>query len=247
MTYYRVVFNSVFLILLCAASPAYGAPIVYLSSDPIGVATPPDPADTLLVRPGETGTLNLFALPDVRMAEIRVNLANMGSAIEFTGANVLNSNDRWAFTADRIIQPQEIRSIGGGAIQGLSGNGIGPDSPNPGFDPTSGYLIATISFASTHNLGGASELFIKAERASDWEGNPLDMHFGGPNHALTPGYLTDATDSLLDFRIRVVPEPCAAALGGLAFLGLTAFAMQRRSRSSQHRCVAATAENVKCL
>jgi hypothetical protein len=211
------VVNTLFWILLCAASSTEGAPIIYLSNDPIGVATPPDPTDTLLVHPGVTGMLNLFAMPDVRMDEIRVHVANTDNAIEFTDLNVLNPNNRWALIGGpQVIQPQEIRNIGGAAIPGVFGNGIGPGSPDPGFDSTSGYLIASLSFVATPNPGATSELFIKAERAVSWDGNLLDVHLGGPNHALTPGNVIDATDSLLDFRIRVVPEPPSATLAIVA-------------------------------
>jgi hypothetical protein len=226
----RYIVNNLFWILLCAASSTEGAPIIYLSSDPIGVATPPDPSDTLLVQPGVSGMLNLFAMPDVRMDEVRVHVANVGNAIELTDVDVLNPNDRWALIGGpQVIQSQEIRNIGGAAIPGVFGNGIGPDSPDPGFNSTSGYLIATLSFAATPSLGSTSELFIKAERAVSWDGNLLDVHLGGPNHALTPGNVPDATDSLLDFRIRVVPEPYSAvlAVGGIALLVANRLARRR--------------------
>ncbi len=215
--------------LAWASSGAYGEPVFYLSADPIGVATPPDPTDTLLVQSNVGGTLNLYVMTDVRMSEIRVHVTNVGSAIEFTGLHVANENLRWTFVAVPTVVPDEIRNIGGGAIPGVSGNGVGPASPDPGFDPTSGYLIATLNYAATDNLGTTSDLFIKSERAYDWDGNLLAVRFGGPNHDLTPGNAIGATDALLDFRIRVVPEPGSMVLAGLASLGLATVMHRRHS------------------
>ena len=181
------VFAFVLCAMACASSAAYGEPIFYLSADPIGVATPPDPADTLVVPRNAVGTLNLFVMTDVRMSEIRVHLTNVGSAIEFTDLDVLYENNRWSFLGGpQVITPHEILNIGGGAIPEVSGNGVGPGSLDPGFDPTSGYLIATLAYSATENLGAISNLFIKSERAYDWDGNLLAVRFGGPNHDLPP-------------------------------------------------------------
>jgi hypothetical protein len=240
----RYVVNSLPWILLCLAAPADGAPIIYLSSDPIGVATPPDPSDSLLVQAGASGILNLFVMPDVRMDEVRFHVANMGSAIELTDLDVLNPNNRWALIGGpQVIQPQEIRNIGGAAVPGVFGNGIGPGSPDPGFDSTSGYLIATLNFLATANRGATSELFIKAERAVSWDGNLLDVHLGGPNHPLTPGNVINATDCLLDFRIQVVPEPCSAAL---ALVGLLCWPRFVFRGGGERRRIARNSNDFRC-
>jgi hypothetical protein len=215
MTRYQKTLMFVVIVLRCAASTVRGAPIFYLSNDPIGVATPPDPTDTHFVQPADEGVINLFVTTDVRLSSIRLNVTNTGSGIEFTDLDVLNPNNRWVFIGGpQVIQSHQILDIGGGAIPGLSGNGVGPGSPDPGFNPTSGYLIATLGYSATENVGGTSELFIKigTGAVSDWEGNPPAVRLGGPNHDLTPGGVPLVTDSLLDFRIRVVPEPCSTVL-----------------------------------
>jgi hypothetical protein len=234
MTRCRKLCAFVLCAFVCPVCSIYAEPVFYLSADPIGVATPPDPADTLLVQRNAPSSLNIFVMTDVRMSRISLDVMNMGGAIEFNSLNVLNENHRWLILNEpQIVEPDEIRNIGGGALPGISGNGIGPGSPDPGLDPTSGYLIATLGYTATNNLGATSELFMKigVNIMSDWDGNSPAVRLGGPNHDLTPGDVWLATDSLLDYRIRVVPEPGSIVLAALASISAAALVRRRLASS----------------
>jgi hypothetical protein len=218
-------------LLACVRAPLFGEPIFYLSANPIGVATRPEPDDTLFVQPGAEGILNLFVMTDVLLDNIGLDVLTTGGAIEFTGAIVFNdvnhpSGPRWSFTRQGIVQADQITTIGGAAVLGFGANGIGPGSPDPGLDPTSGYLLATLDYVATANRGATSELFMQVGVNLITDG---PVRLGGPNHEAVPGDVAGATDNLLDFRIRVIPEPGSIALAILEWLGVETFGYRRRS------------------
>jgi hypothetical protein len=225
-------------LLACAASPLRGEPIFYLSADPIGMATPPEPSDTLLIQRGDSGILNLFVMTDVRLSNISLNVRNIGDAITLIGADVPNEDGpngpRWTALREGTIQPDGLNSIGGSAVVSPQGgaSGIGPDSLDPGFDPVSGYLLATLNYTAANIRGATSELFMQvgSSNVNQWPNGStsISVRLGGPNHDLVSGDVPGATDSLLDFRIRVVPEPGSITLAILGSLGVVTFAYRRR-------------------
>jgi hypothetical protein len=209
--------------LVGAAVVARGDAVFYLSADPIGVATPPTPVDTLFVQPGASGVLNLFVMTDVRLSLISLDVVNDGGAIAFTGFNVLNPSDRWAFLdGPGSAHPDLLSHIGGVAIPDFLGSGIGPGSPDPGFDATSGYRIATLHYTATATPGTVSELYLRIGQngVSDWEVNYPNVRLGGHDHPSLVGSDIGVTDDRFDLRIQVVPEPANGLPAGIAVAGL---------------------------
>jgi hypothetical protein len=189
-----------------SAAPSLSAPIFYLSDQPLGVATPGIfqksiySSEPLPI----TGQLGIYAIPDVRLSGVSLDLVEVGGLIKFTGAAVNNPGGRWTFLDGPLtVSDSEIKSMGGGAIPLVSGNGIGPGSPELP-DPTSGYLIATVSYEVT-GVTWESELFLKvgSNLMADFVGNSPPVIFG-PGSPPTPGDVPGATDNQYDGRFGFV-------------------------------------------
>jgi hypothetical protein len=117
------------------------------------------------------GTLHLWANSDVRLSGVSFDLVEVGGAIKFTDLNVPNPAGpppRWLI----LDGPQEITNsavnhIGGAAIPGLFGNGVGTGS-------TAGanVLIASVNYMVTNASGGSGlRLRVGGNGIADFNGN----------------------------------------------------------------------------
>jgi len=196
---------AVVVTLATVVPSAMAVPIFYLSTDPLGVASPGIPNTTIPAN--STGTINIFATSDVRLSGISLNLVANGSAMTFTGASVNNPNSRWTIVESPVVAAQSVLSIGGGAIPFVSGNGIGPDSPEAP-NGVSGYLLGSVNYTASATAGAMSELFIQVggNTIADWDGNSPSVIFG-PGSPGTPGDVVGGTDTLFDAKFTIQGAP----------------------------------------
>ena len=168
------------LIAVSMISPAgvYAAPLFYLSDQPLGIA---QPGMFSLNNPvsGATGQLNIYAMTDVRLSGVSLDLSTTGGGIKFSGLNVVNDGRWWILDGPQMIEDSKIKSIGGGAIPGMSGNGIGPsDFVDASFHTTSGYLMATVDYEVVDaSLSSNFELKVGYNTIADWQGDSPMVHF----------------------------------------------------------------------
>jgi hypothetical protein len=142
---------------LAWATPAPAVPVFYLDTSATGPQTP-----ALLnlsgVASNSTGTLHIWVTSDVRLAGVSLDLVETGNGIKFTGVNVPNPNgppQRWAFLdGPQIVTDSAVTNIGGAAIPGLAGNGVGAGS-------TAGanVLIASVNYIAY--VGGTANLQLR--------------------------------------------------------------------------------------
>src|SRR5262245_32213165 len=102
------------------ASTSYSAPMFYISDQPLGLAQPSDMLsfDPLASTAREFG---IYAITDERLAGVSLDLLESGGGIKFTGIDIINDDNRWAFLDGPLtIGDSAITSIGGVAIPTLS-------------------------------------------------------------------------------------------------------------------------------
>jgi len=194
-------------ILIGMTSISVAAPIFYLDVAPNGLATDVLGPQQLIIPANSTGTVNIYAKPDVRLSGVSLNLAAVGGSVTFTGASVNNPSSRWTFAEIPIVTPTLVSRIGGGAIPFVSGNGIGPDSPEAP-NAVSGYLLGSVDYMA--GASGVTDLFLQVggNTIADWDGNNPQVVFGPPSPP-TDGGNPGATDNLFDMRLTIqsVPPP----------------------------------------
>jgi hypothetical protein len=138
-------------------SVAKAAPLFYLSqAADAASATAGLLNKWQLPGPGATGVVNIFADSDVRLSGVSLNVIATGNAIKLTGpVTVPNPATRWfALDAPQTITDGKILHIGGAAINGLSGEGIGGNSPQ-------GARVLLASFGFQVLGGGVSNLLLQ--------------------------------------------------------------------------------------
>jgi hypothetical protein len=181
------------LALFCAAIshelPVHAAPVFYLSTQTSG-ATPGllDLTGPNAVAPNSTGTLNIWTTSDVRLAGVSLDLVETGGAIKFQGPidvpNPAGPPPRWAFLdGPQVIANSSVTSIGGAAIPGLSGDGIGAGS-------TAGanVLVASVPYTALANGTSQLQLRVGANGISDYNtGAFAQVRFGTDSAALVNG------------------------------------------------------------
>jgi hypothetical protein len=186
---YRVV--AFWLVVFSIGSPAAlsAAPLFYLSDQPLGLA---QPGMFSLSNPvsGTTGQLNIYAMADVRLSGVSLDLLSTGGGIRFSGLDVVNDGRWMILDGPQVIEDSKIASIGGGAVPGVNGTGIGPgDFTDANFHPTSGYLLATVDYEVLDAAAPASfELRAGNNTIADWQGESPLVHFGDYSHPAVPGY-----------------------------------------------------------
>jgi hypothetical protein len=179
------------LVVVSIGSPAAlnAAPLFYLSDQPLGLAQPGmfslnSPAS------GAAGQLNIYAMTDVRLAGVSLDLLTSGGGIRFSGLDVVNDGRWMILDGPQVIEDSKITSIGGGAVPGVNGTGIGPgDFVDANFHPTSGYLLATVDYEVIDAAVSASfELRAGNNTIADWQGESPLVHFGVWSQPAVPGY-----------------------------------------------------------
>jgi PEP-CTERM motif len=197
--------------VVLAAAAVQAAPIFWVSED--ALATSPSNIFTRIY-PGATGKLNVFANTDVRLSGVSLDLVETGGFIRFTGAQLVNPNNRWPIPGLPTVSDSSVLSLSGGAIPNVVGGGIGPGSPDPG----PGILFATVDYAAELH-SGVSHLQLRVGDLviADWEGNNPMVAFGeGP--ANIPGGVPGGAGPV--GIILYIPEPATLSLIGLAIVGL---------------------------
>jgi hypothetical protein len=161
---------------VCAAfacvSPVAAVPVFYVSTQDSGAV--PEPVSVAGVPFGSTGTLHIWARSDVRLSGVSLDLIETGGAIKFTGLDVPNPNDRWAFVdGPQIVTNSAVNNIGGVAIPLVHGRGIGPGS----LEETD-VLLASVNYLATG--GGTLQLALRvgSNGISDFDGNASPLRFG---------------------------------------------------------------------
>lgn len=172
-----------------ALSPTVpAAPLFYLSDQPLGLA---QPGTFSLDNPADAGgqLLYIYGMTDERLSGVSLDLSASGGGIEFSGLNVVNDGRWWMLDGPQVVEHLRISSIGGGAIPGLSGNGIGPgDFVDPNYHPSSGYLLATVEYNVVDASGPLNfELTVGQNAIADWNGNIPMVHLGDPLLPAVPG------------------------------------------------------------
>ena len=123
----RVPFAAAMCIALAYVTAAHAVPVFYVSTQDAGAV--PGLFDLTGVPYSSTGTIHIWARSDVRLSGVSLDLIETGGAIKFTGFEIPNPNDRWAFVdGPQIVTNSAVTNIGGAAFPLIAGHGIGPGS-----------------------------------------------------------------------------------------------------------------------
>lgn len=212
------------------ASLANAAPIFYLDTATDSASAPASGLVNQHVAGLSTnGSVNIFANSDVQLAGVSLDLVATGGHIKFTGVNVANPSagspaaNRWfALDGPQVVSDQSITSIGGAAIPGLSGNGIGQGSAEG-----AKVLLATVNF--TTMSGGTDNLQLKigTNTVAGWDGSFPTVFFGTQQGTGVDGGIPGGAGAVGTITVDV-PEPATLSLFGLAMVG--GFGAFRRRR-----------------
>jgi hypothetical protein len=172
------------LTLVCTATcaaPVHAVPVFYLSTQSTGAS--PGLLNLINVTPNTMGTLHIWVGSDVRLSGVSLDLVETGGAIKFTGLDVPNPNRRWVI----LDGPQEITNsavnhIGGAAIPGFSGNGIGQGSPEG-----ANVLLASVNYMTLNDATSQISLRVGHFLITDWTGITPLVKFGSPTAPDVPG------------------------------------------------------------
>jgi len=207
------------------ASSAIAAPIFYVSTSNSASAVPGNAAITGAA--GSSGTLNIWANSDIRLSGVSLDvLSSNTAALKFTSPLVVNGQGTaWAFLdGPQSVTDAAAQHIGGGAVPGSSGNGIGAGSPT-GND----FLLGSVGYVL--GAGGTSDLSLRiaSNEVVDWDGNYPTLHFGSGQGQSFTGDFAANKSAVVGAAVvgGVIPEPATMSLIGLAFVGGLGLARRR--------------------
>lgn len=206
----RVLFS--FAAVLVLASAVNAAPLFYLSTAADAASATPGLLDAQAL-PASNGSFHIIADSDVRLAGVSLNVVNTGGAINLTGVTVLNPATRWfALDGPQTTANDKISSVGGAAIPGLSGEGIGGASPQG-----AKVILATVNYTALAGGIANLQLEVGTNTVADWDGGFPTIFFGTQSGAGVNGGIPGGSGAV--GQIEVIPEPATFALVGLALLG----------------------------
>jgi hypothetical protein len=139
------------------------------------------------VAPNSMGTLHIWTTTDVRLSGISLNLVETGGGIKFMGPmDVPNPNTRWAF----LDGPQEVTNsaanhIGGAAIPGAVGDGVGPGTANAANG--NNVLIGSIPYMALGSGTSQLQLQVGGNGIADFTGAFAQVKFGTDSAANVAG------------------------------------------------------------
>jgi hypothetical protein len=224
---HRYIWLCVFVVVYFFYAPvSYAQITVWLSNN----ATFTDLDITTAAPPGTTGTFDIWVKTQETepFHSVSVDLMSMGSAIELTGADIVIGRGRFGVLTEPNVASDGsiITDISAIALPFQGGTGIGPEVP---VDDTNleAYRFATIHYRIAGQ--GISELqlkvgglFIGCQCSSPYTG----LHLG-IDDPFTDNVLKGGTDTIIDGRIRVVPEPQTVVL---FVIGAGTVSTRRRKR-----------------
>jgi hypothetical protein len=159
---------------------------------------------------------NIFANGDIQLAGVSLDLVEDGNGIKFTGVTVANPStggaNRWfALDGPQTVSDTQITSIGGAAIPGLSGNGIGQESAEG-----AKVLLATVNYQFVGFNTTDFRLKVGTNTIAAWDGTFPTVFFGNQGGSGVNGGIPGGSGIVAAF----LPEPttltllCVAILGG---------------------------------
>ncbi|HEY3391531.1 MAG TPA: hypothetical protein VGK58_02400 [Lacipirellulaceae bacterium] len=208
--------QKLFCALVCAlavsaAVVGYSAPVFYLSTQT--EATTPGLLNLTGVAPNSSGTLHIWSDSDIRLSSVSLDVIEVGGAIKFTSATILNPlNRRWVITDNPVVTDSLIINIAGGMLHFNPGGGIGAGSPD-------GATVLVASLDYTAIRPGHSSLFLRVGELviADWDGNNPNVHFGTPTSPVVFGGVPGGMGIV--GSIEVIPEPATLCLIVPAVIG----------------------------
>jgi hypothetical protein len=182
------------------------APVFYVSNETAG--RDPGLLDGA-VAPNSSGILHIWVDTDVRLCGVSLDLVETGHAIKFTDLNVYNPRVRWTFLdGPQEVTDSAVNHIGGASLKiGLSGDGIGPGTPDGGR-----VLLASVAYTAANTPGAKSDLSLRVggNGINDITGNFSEIRFGTRSAPLVNGF--DIGTLGLVGSITIVPEPSTGVL-----------------------------------
>jgi hypothetical protein len=198
------------------ASVANATPIFYLSTSSSPEAIPSILFPTFGA-PGTTGTFYLWVKStDLQLSAVSLDLISSNpSALKFTGNPTITNGGAWAFLdGPTVVSDNMVTHLGGGAIPGVSGTGIGQGSP-AGAD----FLLASIGYTFGSQFGATLSLQVASNEIVAWDGSYPTIRFGSANGTSVTGDYAPGKVGVV--ALPFIPEPPTLALIGLvAVVGL---------------------------
>jgi hypothetical protein len=210
MTCQKLLCSLAFGLSVSAPIVSHSAPVFYLSTQTEAVT--PGLLNLSDVAPGSTGTLHIWADSDIRLSSVSLDVVEVGGAIKFTGATVLNPlNRRWVITSNPMVADSLITNIAGGMLLNVSGGGIGTGSPEG-----SNVLVASVDYTAMRPGHSSLSLRVGELVIADWDGNNPNVHFGTPTSPVVFGGVPGGMGIV--GTIEVIPEPNTAALFAISMI-----------------------------